>query len=45
VRPGWLSTGQAGLNLDLSPLVIDRHADDIADLGRRLLGRGELEMV
>jgi pimeloyl-ACP methyl ester carboxylesterase len=30
------------LRLDLSPLVIDRHAEDGADLGRRLLGRAEV---
>jgi hypothetical protein len=30
---------------DLPPLVIERHAEDIADLGRRLLGRAEVEVV
>jgi hypothetical protein len=39
----WEESGW--LNLELSPLVIDRHADDVAGLGRRLLGRAEVEMV
>jgi hypothetical protein len=34
-----------GLDLDLSALVIERHADEFAGLGRRLFGRTEVEMV
>jgi hypothetical protein len=44
-RAGMALDGSGQLNLDLSPLLIDRHADDVADLGRRLLGRVEAEMV
>jgi hypothetical protein len=31
--------------LGLSALFVHRHADDIADVGRRLLGRTEVKMV
>ena len=31
--------------LDLSPLLVHRHADDVADVGRRLLGRAEVEVL
>jgi hypothetical protein len=33
------------LALDSSPLFLHPHADDVADLGRRLLGRAEVEMI
>ena len=34
---GWLE-------IDLAPLVVHRHADEIADFGRRLLGGAEVEV-
>jgi hypothetical protein len=40
-----VAPGSSGwLELDLSPLVIDSDADDVADFGRRLLGRAEVEV-
>ena len=32
------------LDLDLSPLVVDGNADDVADVGRRFLGRAKVEV-
>jgi hypothetical protein len=33
------------MDLDLPPLLVHRHADEVAEVGRRLLERAELEMV
>jgi hypothetical protein len=46
VRRGGVALDRSGwLEIDLAPLLVDGNANDVADTGRRLLGRAEIEMV